>query len=94
MRVLVHYPAPGTAPVGVWWLPGSRTAPRSAYAQSSWHLDGARAVLGTDYDGEPLTLANWNAICDRLTGTQSPFRTFTDHETKSPESLLLSRPDA
>jgi hypothetical protein len=90
MRVLVHYAAPGTPPLGVWWMKGSRSTPQARYVDDAWKVDGARAIFGTDHDGEPLSLARWYTICDRLTGTQNPFLVFSDHETKTPETLLLS----
>lgn len=90
MRALLHYRAPGTPPVGVWWLPkGSRKRPKAFYVDEDYRLDGARAIYGTDHNGDPLSLADWHAVCDRLTNTAHPALVFTDHETTSPESLLV-----
>ena len=78
-------------------LAGLATAPTLIHHEGRQHgvqlgltPAGARAIFGTDYDHEPISLAQWNVICDRLTGTQNPFRVFTDHDTKTPENLLAT----
>lgn len=91
MRALVHYPDAGAAPVGVWWPTGTLGPLRSVYVDPAWALDGSRAVYGENYDGHPISAAEWDYICDRLIETSNPFLIFSSHDTKSPESLLIRR---
>lgn len=89
MTALLHYPAPGAHPVGVWWLVGGRSRPKAYYGDSGWYTDGARAVLGADDRMEPISLASWESICERLAGTLDQNKIFTSHETTDPMKTYL-----
>ena len=88
MKALLHHDQPGTKPAGVWWLPQHKSQPRSTYLNQDAYNTGARAVLGDNYDGEPLTQANWDSRVERLTESANPFHTWSVEETDDPETLL------
>lgn len=92
MKVLVHRVAPGTLPVGVWWLPKHRSQPRSFYLDPDRYTAGAVSVLGDEYDGEPLSLAQWENRANQLAGSANPFTTWTVEETDEDPRLLLIQP--
>lgn len=91
MKVLVHRVRPGAPPAGVWWLPGNRTQPQHSYVDDSAYTDGAFAVLGDHWDGEPFSLAQWVNRAEALAGSGSPFYVFSVHDTNGdPRDFLLS----
>lgn len=93
MKVLIHYPEPGTDPAGVWWLSRHRSRPESFYLDQSAYPTGARAVLGDRYAGELFTQAQWENQVVRLTESASPFWTFAAEETAGdPRDLVIGRP--
>lgn len=91
MKVLVHRTQPGAPPAGVWWLPGNRTQPLHYYVDQAAYQDGAYAVLGSNWDGEPLSSAQWANRVDSLTNSGSPFYVFSVHDTDGdPRDFLTS----
>lgn len=89
MKALVHYPENGVEPVGVWWMEGTRSRPKNFYLKSSERTRGAVEILGTEYNGEPFTLANWKYVLERLPESSSPFSTWVAADyTGDPRDLL------
>lgn len=93
MKVLVHYSPLSPHPSGVWWMEGTRGIPKSFYVDPEVKARGAVGIFGPDFDGTPLTLANWDYLLDRLPDSTSPFASWTVEDVKGdPRDLVAQAP--